>query len=432
MITRWTVGILSVLMLAFLVFGSTSLFEHIDANEILLVQSPVKGVVTAHTTPGIKWQGFGRVVVLLKRTQFWFSAAVDQGKKEDESLRIRFNDNAHAKISGSISWELPLSYDYLRRLFDKYGTQNAIEQQLVRTVIEKAVYMTGPMMSSRESAAERRNELLQVIEDQIENGVYLTQTVAEKSKDPLTGQDRIVNVVKVVKDEKGRSIRSAVSPLKDFGIRTFNLAINEITYDKEVEDQIKQQQRAIMQVQIAIAKAKEAEQETITVTEKGKANAATAKWEQEKEKAKAVVIAEQLREVTRLNSEAAEFYRIEQLKRAEGDATYRAKVMAADGALKLKLEAWLEAQKLYAGAIQNYQGQWVPTIQMGGNGGSSGGAATDLINLLTARTAKELGLDMGMRQPRERRQAEETTQTKSTAEKSASKNQPKKTKKDGK
>ncbi len=395
MLMRWTIGIISVLVLAFLLFGGTSLFEHIDANEILVVQSPVKGVVTTHVAPGIKWQGLGRIVVFNKRDQFWFSSSPDQGKKADESLRIRFNDNAHAKISGSIAWEMPLDYEHLNLLFTKYGSQHAVEQQLVRTVMEKAIYMTGPMMSSKESAAERRNELLQLVEDQIENGVYLTQTVAEKSKDPLTGQDRIINVVKLVKDAKGQPVRSADSPLKTFGIKTFNLAINEITYDKEVEDQIKQQQRAIMQVQIAIAKAKEAEQETLTVTEKGKANAATAKWEQEKEKAKAVVIAEQLREVTRLNSEAAEFYRIEQLKRAEGDATYRAKVMAADGALAIKLTALKDIHALYAGAMKDYKGQWVPSVQMGQNG-QQGNAALDMINLLTAKLAKDIGVDFGV------------------------------------
>ena len=399
MLIRWTVGVISVLVLAFLLFGSTSLFEHIDANEILVVQSPVKGIVTTHVTPGIKWQGFGRIVTFSKRDQFWFSISPDQGKKEDQSLRIRFNDNAHAKISGSIAWEMPLDYEHLSLLFTKYGSQYAIEQQLVRTVMEKAIYMTGPMMSSKESAAERRNELLQLIEDQIENGIYLTQTVAEKSKDPLTGQDRIIHVVKLVKNEKGQTARSAESPLKTFGIKTFNLAINEIAYDKEVEDQIKQQQRAIMQVQIAIAKAKEAEQETITVTEKGKANAATAKWEQEKEKAREVVLAETALATARLDAEAADQYRLMKLRQAEGDATYRTRVMQADGALQIKLDAWLKAQELYADAIKGYGGQWVPTIQMGGNGGSSGGAATDLINLLTAKTARELGLDLGMGRP---------------------------------
>ena len=385
-----------VIVLFTLLFGVGSLFEHINANDILIVQSPVAGKISVYTDAGIKWQGFGRVAVFNKRDQFWFSAVADQGKKVDESLRIRFNDNAHAKISGSISWEMPLDYTNLKKLFEKYASQHAIEQQLVRTVMEKAIYMTGPMMSSRESAAERRNELLQLVEDQIENGVYLTQTVAEKSKDPLTGQDRVINVVKLVKNEKGQGIRSAESPLKDFGIKTYNLAINEITYDKEVEDQIKQQQVAIMAVQIAIAKAKEAEQETITVTEKGKANAATAKWAQEVEKAKAVVVAEQGRDVNRLNAEAAEFYRIEQLKRAEGDSTYRAKIMQADNALEKRLATYLETQKVWAAAVKDYKGQWVPTISSGGQSSNAGGGAMTLIDLLSAKTAKELGLDMNL------------------------------------
>ena len=379
-------------------FSVGKIFEHVDANEILIVQSPVKGKISTYVTPGIKWQGFGRVITLTKRDQFWFSAMGDQGKKDDESLRIRFNDNAHARISGSIAWEMPLDYENLKRIFEKYGSQHAVEQQLVRTVMEKAIYMTGPMMSSKESAAERRNELLQLIEDQIENGVYLTQTVAEKSKDPLTGQDRVMNVVKLVRNEKGQGIRSADSPLKDFGIKTYNLAINEVRYDKEVEDQIQQQQKAIMQVQIAIAKAKEAEQETLTVVERGKAEAARSKWKQEEVNAKLVSEADGKRRAEEQNAIAMEFYRKAQLLRAEGDATYRMKVMQADGALEMKLKAWIEAQKFYAEAIKEYKGSWVPAIVSGGTDGrGTGGAAMTLIDLLSAKTAKELGLDLGIK-----------------------------------
>ena len=34
--------------------------------------------------------------------------------------------------------------------------------------------MTGPLMSSKESYAEKRNELLRLMEDQVQRGVYRT------------------------------------------------------------------------------------------------------------------------------------------------------------------------------------------------------------------------------------------------------------------
>ncbi len=372
------------------------LFEHIDSDEILIIQSPVTGELSFGTQAGIYWQGFGTVEIFKKRDQFWFLLPKDKNDV-DESLRIRFNDNSHGRVSGSVSWDMPQDPKMLRLIFEKYRTHKAVERQLVRTVIEKAVYMTGPLMSSTESAAERRNELLQLIEDQIENGVYFTRTVQEKQTDPITGEQKLINVVKLVRDEKGQIVRSAESPFKDFGVRTFNLAINEVKYDKEVEDQIQQQQKAIMQVRIAIAKAKEAEQDAITVAERGKADAAKAKWEQEKENATVVAKAEGRRRAEEQNAIAAKFYRDAQLLKAEGDAGYRAKIMQADNALEVRLKAYVEAQKIWADAVKEYQGAWVPSIVSGSAAdGKAGNGAMTLIDLLSAKTARDLGLDLGL------------------------------------
>jgi hypothetical protein len=70
--------------------------------------------------------------------------------------------------------------------------------------------------------------------------------------------------------------------------------------------------------------------------------------------------------------------------------------MQADGALAQKLEAWTEVNKRYAQAIENYKGNWVPNLVMGNSGGGSTMGSQDLINLLSARTAQELALDLSL------------------------------------
>ena len=133
----------------------------------------------------------------------------------------------------------------------------------------------------------------------------------------------------------------------------------------------------------------------------------TAKYEAEVVKERAVVEARKRKEVAetegsqrlevaRLDREAAAEYKQMQILRADGDAEYKQRVMAADGALAQKLEAWLEVNKRYAQAIENYQGNWVPTLVMGDGGKGSSMGAQDLINLLTAKTARELSLDLTM------------------------------------
>lgn len=389
----------------------TMTFENLDAGQIMVIQSPVSGEMVWHTTPGIKWQGFGKVTDYNRRTQFWFSLKSDQGKSADESLKIRFNDGGHANISGGISWELPLDSENLTILHQKFGSQKAIEQQLIQTIVEKSVYMTGPLMSSTESYASRRNELLHLIEDQINNGIYQTKTVTEVQKDPITGVERKVNVVQLVLGQDGKPARVEESPLQEFKIRTFNLTINEVKYDGKVEEQIQQQQQAIMQVQIAIAEGKRAEQQVLTTIKQGEAAAAKAEWDQKAIAAKETTIADmkktvaeteakQKLEVARLDAEAAKQFKLAEIERGTGEAARRKLVMEADGALEKKLAAWVEVQKSYAGAIGQHKGNWVPSVVMGqqnGPGAAPGigvNGAQALIDLFTVRAAKDLSLDL--------------------------------------
>lgn len=44
-------------------------------------------------------------------------------------------------------------------------------------------------------------------------------------------------------------------------------------------------------------------------------------------------------------------------------------------------------------AIASYEGAWVPSVVMGGNS-QGGNGANELVQLLTAKTAKELGVDL--------------------------------------
>ncbi len=74
--------------------------------------------------------------------------------------------------------------------------------------------------------------------------------------------------------------------------------------------------------------------------------------------------------------------------------------MEADGQLDKRLEAVVRINELYADAIKSAQpGAWSPQVVMGGGAnGNAGTNAQALIELMTARTAKEVGADLGVRQ----------------------------------
>lgn len=360
---------------------ATNVWQHVDANKIMVVQSPVKGRLTWHTTPGIKWQGFGKCTTYDKRESYEFETPV------------RFNDGGHGTMVGSIQYELPLDKDHLTELHVRFGSQKSIETQLIQTIVNKSIYMTGPLMSSKESYAEKRNYLLSYVEDQIQHGVYKTTQKEVKTTDPLTNAEKIVTLVEISIDSTGMPMRQDKPVLQEFGIRTFNFAISSLPYDAAVESQIKQQQKITMDVQTAIASAKQAEQDAITAGKRGEANAATAKWEQEVIKAKAVTLAEQQKEVAKLEKDAAEFEKQKLILQGEGEAAKKRAIMSADGALDKKLDAWREVNFKYAEAIKG--SHLVPTVVMGENGGKTS-SANDWIQLFMAKTAKDLALDMSV------------------------------------
>lgn len=384
-------GLLSVAgILVFVLINSMIAF--IDAGEVAVIQYPNGSLsYRFESGPLITW--FGRVTRYKRESQYWFSSAPDQGEDKDESIRIRFNDGGNATISGSVRWTIPMSDSGLRRVHIAFGNERAIQQQLIRTVIEKSVYMTGPLMSSKESYSERRNELITFIEEQAVAGVFRTKTREIRGTDLLSGKEKTITQVEIAKDEKGTLLRAEGSPIQQFAIRIYNLSINQIKYDKAIEEQIDMQQKLTMDVQTANAEAKKAEQNAIKVEKEGQSSAAQARWEQEVIKARAVTEAQQKREVAKLDMESAEYTRRKLVLEGEGEASKRRLLMQANGALDQKLAAWVEVNKAYADAIKSYQGNWVPSVQMGTANGKANGAS-ELVDLLMAKTARDLAIDM--------------------------------------
>lgn len=385
-----------------LIFGLIfmgNIFENVDANEIMVVQAVPSGHQSVYTTPGWKWQGFGRVTKYHKRSQFWFSAKGDQGAKTDESMRLRFNDGGHANASGSFAYEMPVSTIGVLALHNRYGSEIAMAQQLIRPSAERAVYFSGPLMSSTESYAAKRSDLLNFIEDQLQRGLYKTQRRDVKVHDAITGEEKNATIVEIAQDDKATPLRQEESPLAQFGIHIFNLSLNEIKYEETVEKQIRTQQQMQMAVQTAIAEAKQAEQRRITTEQSGMADAAKAKWEQEVVKATEVTAAQKRLAVSVLDAQAAEQTKRKLILEGEGEGAKRRAIISGDNALDKRLEAWLESQKFWAEAFANYGGKVVPDVVMGNTTGGTGGGNngfTQAMDMVGIKMARDLSLDMQM------------------------------------
>ncbi len=388
-VKKITLIAISVLLGIYILFNAGKLAEDVEAGEIVVIQDPYDGELHVITTPGFAAQNFGRATHYKKSFQYWF----DGKEGHFAPISTKFYDGGHAAIPGSIRVDMPLDIESILKIHTKFGSQEAIENSLIGPTLTKAISMCGPLMTSKESYAEKKNDLLYYIEDQASFGVYKTTQKDVKVKDELTGQEKTVTAVKIITDTtKNLPIRQERSLITENNIRLNNLSLGDFIYDDVVKNQIAMQQDQIMKVQTGIANAKRAEQDAITTEQQGRADAAKAKWTQEVIKAKFVTEAQQDSAVQALKAHTAKLYKSEQILIGEGNAERKKLEFQANGALEQKLAAYQNVQKYWADAFSKYTGAIVPQIQSGSNGSYNG--ATNFMELMGAKAAKDLALDL--------------------------------------
>jgi hypothetical protein len=344
-----------------------SLVEDVDNKNIVINQVPISGTMDVWTEPGMHAQKFGNITTYSKAEQFNF------GVGGGTPISITFNDASNGSIYGSLRVKLPTDREHMLRIHTDYPGMNRVMEDLVLPTVNKVVYASGPLMSAFESYAEKKNNLIEYITDQLNNGVYTTTISIIEVIDPVTREKKQQKVADLIPDESaaGGYRRSEKSPFEYYGIEIGQVSVAKIDYEKRVQDQIAQQQEANMAVATARSKSLAAQQEAIRAEEEGKAAAAKAKWEQEKVKAVEVTKAEQEYEVARLaalkaNEEAKKI-------RAEGEAEAAAARAKVSAGLSPQEKAEWDYKKA-VGVAQALSGIKLPTYVVAGGNGSQNNA----------------------------------------------------------
>jgi regulator of protease activity HflC (stomatin/prohibitin superfamily) len=361
-----------------------SLVEDVDNEDIVVNQVPITGTMDVWSAPGMYAQKFGRTTEYHKTEQLWFGA---QGN--GEPIPVIFNDASNGEIFGSLRVKLPTDREHMLRIQTDYNGKERLMNDLVRPTVVKVVYASGPLMSAYESVSEKKNNLIEYITDQLNNGVYTTAVKISEVLDPITGETKQQKFAVLIPDSlsAGGFRRSEKSPFEYYGIEIGQVSVSKIDYEDRVKKQIEQQQEANMLVQTSKAKSLAAQQEAIRAEEEGKAQAAKAKWEQEKIKAVEVTKAEQEYEVARLAA----------LKAGEEKKKIIAEGQAQAEANRLKVAAGLTPQeraewefKTKTGVAQALAGTKWPSIVV--NGGSGHGA--NPMDVIALKQMKDLVNEM--------------------------------------
>jgi hypothetical protein len=144
-----------------------------------------------------------------------------------------------------------------------------------------------------------------------------------------------------------------------------------------------------------------AQQQKLTAKAKGEQALVEIEYQQKQEQTKQVVaaqtkvaVAEQDKIQQKIAYEGSilEAKKIKEL--ADANAYAKERNMKADGALEIKTKAIIEVNKVWADAFGKYTGAIVPQFQTGGSSGGNNNGAMDFMQMIQAKTMKDLSLDM--------------------------------------
>lgn len=360
------------------VFSIGSIVEDVKNDQIVVCQHAITGSMEYWTTPGLKWQWFGNNTTYDKTRQLWFGSSGDNGEIQGTPIPVIFNDASDGMIYGSLRVKLPTDEKYLARIQTDYHGMDRLMEDLVRPTVTKVIYASGPLMSAFESYAEKKNNLIEYITDQLNNGVYTTTVKTVEVLDPITGDKKTNKIAVLIEDSvsPGGYRRSEASPFQYYGLEIGQVAVSKIGYSEKVLNQIAQQQESNMLVQTSKARTLAAQQEAIRTEEEGKTAAMKAKWEQEKIKAVAVVKAQQEFEVAAL--EAKQATEVAKKVKAEGEAEAYRQAKLVQAGLSPKERAEYD-MKTKIGVAQALAGIKLPTYVVAG--GSNNSTAMDAMGL---------------------------------------------------
>ena len=372
-------GVLVGLVALFFICSLGKIGEDVKNETIVVNQFPFTGNMEYWTTPGYHWQWFGKTTNYYKTSQLWFGSDNEEGKQMGNPIPVIFNDASDGMIYGSLRVKLPTETTYLARIQTDYNGMERLMQDLVRPTVTKVIYASGPLMSAFESYAEKKNDLIEYITDQLNNGVYKTTVKQVEVIDQFSGEKKNVKVASLVIDEDapGGYARSESSPFAYYGLEIGQVAVSKIGYSQKVMQQIAQQQESNMLVQTSRSRTIAAQQETVRIAEEGKAAAEKAKWEQEKIKIVAVTKASQEYEVSRL--EALKANEVAKKVKAEGEAQAAAARAKVSAGLEPEVKARIEKETKIgvAEALSKIQ---LPKVVMTG-GTNTGNSAMDAMGL---------------------------------------------------
>ncbi|HMV08669.1 MAG TPA: SPFH domain-containing protein [Cyclobacteriaceae bacterium] len=393
-----------VVIILFVLFLIVNPFSWNDAGNRTVVER-TNGEQIVQFAPGIFYAGFfAKEKEWPNQISVTYQSDAAELTLEDNGIEvgkimIRFSDATTADVKGITQFILPSEEKEMILIHNTHRTPQSLVIKRLAPYTKECLQSSAQLMSSEKHYGGGRAQMAQDFMDQLKEGVYLLKTEENIVYDSLEKEKKRIYQTEIQYDKKTSAPKRKLSSIKEYGITVADAAITDVDYEDKVDQKLTKIIDAATKSAISKQELMTAQQQTLTAKAKGEQALVEIEYQQKQEQTRQVVEAEtkvKVAEQDRLQQKIAyegsilEAKKIKEL--ADAQAYARSKIMKADGALEMKLNAQIEVQKVWADAFSKYQGAIVPQIQTGG--GSSTNGALNFMDIMTAKTARDFALDM--------------------------------------
>jgi hypothetical protein len=314
-------------------------------------------------------------------------------------IMIRFSDATTADVRGITQFILPSDEKEMILIHNTHRTPQSLVVKRLAPYTKECLQSSAQLMSSEKHYGGGRAQMAQDFLDQLKEGVYLLVTEENLIYDSLEMEKKRVYQTEIQFDKKTSLPKRKLSSIKEYGITVADAAITDVDYEDKVDEKLVKIIDAVTKSSISKQELMTAQQQTLTAKAKGEQALVEIEYQQKQEQTKQVVEAQtkvKVAEQDKLQQKIAYEGSILEAKKiremADANAYAKQRIMQADGALEMKLNAQVEVQKFWADAFSKYTGAVVPQIQTGGGPTTNG--ALNFMEIMTAKTAKDFALDL--------------------------------------
>jgi hypothetical protein len=269
------------------------LIGHNNDSNWQVYQSPT-GSVTVIDGPGFYGKWFGSV---------WeYPRAMEARYENDQAVKVTFNDGGTAKVDSFVRIQMPTEGEQRRRLHRDFGGSAHNILASVRSHLTNCLKASGPVMSASQNQASRKAEFNQIVEEQLERGLFAMRSTQVELDDMAIVEDggkekkARVAATEIVHHE-GKPVVIQTSPLKQYGITILQFSITDIEYDAQTLAQFASKKDSYLNAERSKAQRQEEVQQRLMVTEKGLRQVAEITAEENQVRARALIQAQQAADV---------------------------------------------------------------------------------------------------------------------------------------